>query len=185
VISDPFSCTFDPRSVVGTTTACGETITAQDAAVVKKIIDGARSTGGDFLWYGLQWGAPFAGDFPGTGLANMATVGSTLVGAPFPLILEHMGTWVQENPPVPARTWDWTTTTYEQFDQLFQQSVEMYGAISGTDNPGVTRCGFGPGPQPETALNRSTLDDEPAYYRAKLGSNNVSERRHRARWRRL
>jgi feruloyl esterase len=208
VIGDPLSCKFDPRSVVGTSTACGS-ITAQDAAVVAKIVAGARTTSGDFLWYGLQWGAPFAGDFPGTGLANTTTVNGTLVGAPFPLILEHMGTWLQQNPPVPSGTWDWTTTTYEQFDQLFQQSVEMYGAVIGTDNPdlhrfkaaggkllmwhgqadqlifpqgsinyykrlqremggkddtaafarlflapGVTHCGFGPGPQPETALGQ-------------------------------
>jgi feruloyl esterase len=127
VIGDPLSCNFNPSSLVGTSTPCG-TITAQDADVVRKIVAGARSTSGDFLWYGLQWGAPFAGDFPGTGLANTTAVGSTLVGAPFPLILQHMGTWVQQNP-----SWDWTTTSYEQFDQLFLQSVELYGAVMGTD----------------------------------------------------
>jgi feruloyl esterase len=207
VIGDPLSCKFDPRSLVGTSTACG-TITAQDAAVVAKIVAGARTTKGDFLWYGLTWGAPFAGDFPGTGLANTTSTGGSLVGAPFPLILEHMGTWVQQNPPIPAGTWDWTTTTYEQFDQLFRQSVQMFGAVMGTDNPnlsgfkksggklivwhgladqlifpqgsidyyrrvqeqmgrddtnsfarlflapGVTHCGFGPGPQPESALSQ-------------------------------
>src|SRR5262249_26827170 len=96
-----------------------------------------------------------------------------------------------------------------QFDQLFQQSVEMFGAVMGTDNPdlrgfkkaggklmiwqgladqlifprgtinyynrvqrvmggsdgttdfarlffapGVTHCGFGPGPQPEDRLDK-------------------------------
>jgi feruloyl esterase len=120
-----------------------------------------------------------------------------------------MGTWVQRTPPVPSGTWDWTTTTYQQFDQLFQQSVQMYGAVMGTDNPdlsgfkkaggklmiwhgladqlvfpqgtinyykhlqremggpentnpfarlflapGVTHCGSGSGPQPETALSQ-------------------------------
>ena len=137
VIGDSLSCKFDPNSLIGTSTPCG-TITAQDADVVKKIVAGARSTSGDFLWYGLQWGATFAGDFPGTGLANTTNVGGALVGAPFPLILEHLGTWVQQNPPVPAGTWDWTTTTYEKFDQLFQQSVEMYGNVIGTDNPDLS-----------------------------------------------
>ncbi len=208
VIGDPLSCKFDPSSLVGTSTPCG-TITGLDATIVKRIIAGARSTSGEFLWYGLQWGAPFAGDFPGTGLANTTTIDGTLVGAPFPLILEHLGTWVQQNPPVPAGSWDWTTTTYEQFDQLFQQSVEMYGDVIGTDDPdlrrfkeaggklviwhgqadqlvfpqgsvdyyrrvqkrmggasetnafarlylapGVSHCGFGPGPQPEDALSQ-------------------------------
>jgi hypothetical protein len=137
VIGDPLSCKFDPSSLVGTSTPCGP-ISAQDAAVVKKIVAGARTTSGDFLWYGLQWGAKFAGDGPGTGLANTTTVGGTLVGAPFPLVLEHLGTWVQQNPPVPAGTWDWTTTTYAQFDQLFRQSVKMYGKVIGTDNPDLS-----------------------------------------------
>jgi Tannase and feruloyl esterase len=137
VIGDPPSCKFDPNSLVGTSTACG-TITAQDAAVVKRIVAGAHATSGEFLWFGVQWGAPFAGDFPGTGLANTTTVNGGLVGAPFPLILEHMGTWVQQNPPVPAGTWDWTTTTYDQFDQLFQRSVEMYGRVMGTATPDLS-----------------------------------------------
>ena len=45
---------------------------------------------------------------------------------------------MQQNPPVPAGTWDWTATTYDQFAQLFQQSVEMYGNVIGTDNPDLS-----------------------------------------------
>jgi feruloyl esterase len=131
VIGDPLACTFDPTSLVGTSTPCG-TITAQDAAVVAKIVAGPRTTSGDFLWYGLLWGAAFSG------LANTTTNGGTTVGAPFPLVTGYLGTWVQQNPPVPAGTWDWTTTTYDQFDQLFQQSVEMYSNVIGTDNPDLS-----------------------------------------------
>jgi hypothetical protein len=134
VIGDPLACDFDPASLIGTSTPCG-TITAQDADVVARIIAGPRTTSGDFLWYGLTWGAPLAGDFPGAGLANTTLVGGTLVGAPFPLVLQHLGTWTQQNPPVPAGTWDWTSTSYDQFDQLFQQSVELYGSTMGTDDP--------------------------------------------------
>jgi Tannase and feruloyl esterase len=129
VIGDPLACKFDPSSLVGTSTPCG-TITAQDAAVVAKISDGPRTTGGDFLWYGLTWGASYGG------LANTATTGATTVGAPFPIALAHLGTWVQQNPPVSlGGTWDWTTLTSDQYDQLFQQSVEMYSDVIGTDNP--------------------------------------------------
>ena len=83
----------------------------------------------DFLWYGLTWGAPFAGPItnPFDGLANTTTSGGQTIGVPFPLVLQYLGTWVQRNPPVPQGTWDWTTTSYRQFEQLFQQSVEMYG----------------------------------------------------------
>jgi hypothetical protein len=131
VIGDPLACNFDPSSLVGTSTPCG-TITAQDAAVVAKIAAGPRTTDGDFLWYGLLWGTSFGGGplGPFSGIANTTTSGGTLVGAPFPLVTQYLGTWVQQNP-----AWDWTTTTYDQFDQLFQQSVEMFGNVIGTDNP--------------------------------------------------
>src|SRR5215471_1250707 len=83
VIGDPLACKFDPGSLVGTSTPCG-TITAQDADVVAQIVAGPRTTSGDFLWYGPLWGAPFAGDTLGSGLANTMTNGGKLVGAPFP-----------------------------------------------------------------------------------------------------
>jgi feruloyl esterase len=139
VIGDPLACKFDPSSLVGTSTPCG-TITAQDAAVVEKISAGPRTTSGDFLWYGLLWGAAFGGTALGplSGIANTTTTGSTTVGAPFPLTLQHLGTWVQQNRPVPAGTFDWTTLTYDQYDQLFHQSVEMYGNVIGTDNPNLS-----------------------------------------------
>jgi tannase/feruloyl esterase len=60
VIGDPLACKFNPTSLVGTSTPCG-TIAAQDAAVVAKIGEGPRTTGGDFLWYGLTWGASYGG----------------------------------------------------------------------------------------------------------------------------
>ena len=134
VIGDPLACHFDPHSLVGTSTPCG-TITAQDADVVAKIVAGPRTTSGNFLWYGLTWGAPFAGPVanPFSGLANTTTSVGKTIGAPFPLVLQYLGTWVQQNP-----TWDCTTTTYDQFDQLFQQSVEMYGNVMGTDNPDLS-----------------------------------------------
>lgn len=132
VIGDPLSCRFDPATLVGTSTPCG-TITAQDAAIVARIVAGPRTTSGTFLWYGLPWGASFSG------LANTITSGSTTVPAPFPIALAHLGTWVQETPPVSlGGTWDWTTTTFDQYDQLFQQSVEMYSDVIGTDNPDLS-----------------------------------------------
>jgi hypothetical protein len=126
VIGDPLECDFDPHSLVGTSTPCG-TITAQDAAIVEKILAGPRSTAGDFLWFGLLPGASFAG------LANTRTVSGTTVGAPFPIAVVHLGTWVQENP-----SWDWTTLTYEQFDQLFVQSREEFSDVIGTESPDLS-----------------------------------------------
>ena len=86
-----------------------------------------RTITGEFLWFGLTWGTSFSG------LANTTTTGGTTVGAPFPIAVTHLGTWTQQNP-----TWDWRTLTYEQFDQLFVQSDEMFGTVIGTQNPDLT-----------------------------------------------
>jgi len=123
VIGNPLECKFDPKVLIGTITSCG-TITTQDAAVVDKIVTGPRSTTDQFLWYGLTPGTSFAG------LAGTNSKGGTTSGAPFPIALDYIRLWLQQNP-----TWDWTTVTYEQFDQLFQQSVEEYTDVIGTDNP--------------------------------------------------
>jgi len=131
VIGDPLACTFDPASLVGTSTPCG-IITAQDAAVVAEIVDGPRTTGGDFLWHGLTWGASFGG------LANSTPPPDGTTPAPFPVALAHLGTWVQQNPPVPAGAWDWTTTTYDQYGELFQQSVELFSNVVGADDPDLS-----------------------------------------------
>jgi len=123
VIGDPGRCRFDARSLIGQSTECG-TITASDAEIVNKIIAGARSSEGDFLWYGLAPGSPF------DGLANTVTSDAVTTGAPFPIALTHIGIWLLQDP-----AWDWKTATYEQYDQLFTQSVEQYTSVIGTDNP--------------------------------------------------
>jgi feruloyl esterase len=138
VIGDPLACTFDPSLLVGTTTACG-TITALDAAVVAKIVAGPRTTGGEFLWHGLTWGASFSA-LP-FGLANTVPPPSGTTQAPLGIALAHLGTWVQQTPPAGPPfngTWDWTTTTYDRYDQLFQQSVDLFSNVIGTDDPDLT-----------------------------------------------
>ena len=134
VIGDPLACAFDPSSLVGTTTDCG-TITGQDATVVSKLVAGPRTTDGAFLWYGLPWGASFSG------LASTVPPPTGTTQAPFPVALAHLGTWVQQTPPVGPPfngTWDWTTTTYDRYDQLFQQSVELFSDVIGTHHPDLT-----------------------------------------------
>ena len=127
VIQDPGDCHWSPFDLVGFATPCG-TITATDAAVVQKIWDGPRSASGQKLWYGLEPGTSFGG-LAGT------TTGSdgTTTGAPFPIAVAWLGTWVQQNP-----NWDWHTLTYSQFDQLFQQSQNEFSSTIATDNPDLS-----------------------------------------------
>jgi Tannase and feruloyl esterase len=127
VIGNPLACRFDPASLVGTVTPCGE-ITARDAEVMARIWEGARRRNGEFLWYGLPQGAPFAG------LHDTEVVDGELVGQPFQYDLWWIGWWLLQDP-----SWDWRTITYEHYEQLFDQSVEMYTDVLGTENPDLRR----------------------------------------------
>ena len=126
VIGDVANCHFDPATLVGTETPCG-TITAADAAVIAKIWQGARSTTGRFLWNGLEPGASFGF------LANTVTLPSgQMDGAPFFLTTDWIRYFLLRNPG-----WDWHTSTFEQFDRWFQQSVTQFSWVMATDNPNL------------------------------------------------
>jgi pimeloyl-ACP methyl ester carboxylesterase len=117
VLDDPRRCDFDPRSLIGTSTACGE-FTAADARVLQMIWDGPRGTDGSFLWYGLAKSAPLnvlAGTFP------------------FPIATDHFRYWIERNP-----AFDWRTLDYAGFEEGFRQSQELFNAVIGTDDPDLS-----------------------------------------------
>jgi hypothetical protein len=116
VLDDPRRCEFDPSTLVGTTTACGE-FTAADARVIQMIWDGPRGTDGSFLWYGLARGAPLnflAGTFP------------------FPIAVDHFRYWIKQNP-----AFDWRTLDYAGFEQSFRVSQQLFSGVIGTDDPNL------------------------------------------------
>ena len=114
IISDPAGCHWNAGTLIGTQTPCG-TITRTDATVMNRIWQGPVTTGGRWLWYGLERGASLAG---------LAT------SPPFPIAESWLGTWLLRNPG-----WDWTTLGYAQFDRLFTQSVRQFSAAIATDKP--------------------------------------------------
>ncbi len=62
VIENPRACAFDPKQLVGTSSATCGAFTEADADVIRKILAGAlRRQDGSFLWYGLQRGGDFSG----------------------------------------------------------------------------------------------------------------------------
>ena len=139
VIGDPLACHFDPHSLVGTATPCG-TITAQDADVVAKIVAGPRTTSGSFLWYGLTWGAPFAGPItnPFDGLANTRPPAVARSSASHSRsccsTLGHGSSAIRPSPrvagtgrPPPTR----------QFEQLFRQFGRDVWERDGHGQPGL------------------------------------------------
>lgn len=128
VIDDPLTCGFDPKTLVGTKVG-DEPFTESDAEVVRKIWDGPRAPDGRFLWYGLERGADLSA-LAGTSSSN----GSALKGKPFSIPLEWFQIFLLQDPH-----WDWTSLTAAGFERLFNQSVEQYGMIIGTDDPDLRR----------------------------------------------
>lgn len=114
VVDDPRECDFDPGSLVGVDTPCGE-FTDADAAVIRSIWDGPRTADGEFLWYGLARGAPLVA------LAD---------SFPFPIGLDHHQTWIQQDP-----TFDWHALGYAGFEDAFRTSQELFHDVIGTDDP--------------------------------------------------
>ncbi|MEV7184990.1 tannase/feruloyl esterase family alpha/beta hydrolase [Kitasatospora sp. NPDC093102] len=131
LVNDASRCDFDPRRLIGTKVLCDGkelTITAADAAVVRKIWDGPRTASGRKLWSGVPVGADLAG------LAGTAPDASGQVkGAPFPVPRLWVTTWLKKQP-----SFDVSTITYDQFARLFEQSRTEYGRIIGTDDPDLS-----------------------------------------------
>src|SRR5262245_37065724 len=125
VLDDPSRCTYDPKGLVGTKVG-DSTFTEADADVVRKIWEGPRGRDGKFLWYGLARGADLS--------ALAATSGSPPTGKPFSIPLEWCQYFLLQDPK-----WDWTTLTPSGFEHLWEQSVEEFGAVIGTDDPDLTR----------------------------------------------
>jgi len=117
VLADPRSCDFDPHSLVGVDTPCGE-FSEADAAVIQSIWDGPRAADGEFLWYGLAPGAP---------LEEVA--GSV----PFPIGSDYLRIWVQQDP-----AFDWHTLGYAGFEHAFRTSQDLFHDVIGTDDPELT-----------------------------------------------
>src|SRR3984957_16664130 len=121
VIDDPNRCRYDPRGLIGT--KVGDSIfTEADADVVRKVWEGPRGHDGKFLWYGPSRGADLS--------ALGGSSAPSLIGKPFSVSLEYIQFFLIANPH-----WDWTSLAPGDFELLFDQSIEEYGAVIGTDDP--------------------------------------------------
>jgi hypothetical protein len=130
VINDPRQCHFDPHVLVcgrhGAPTD-GTCLASQEADAVQQIWRGARGTHGEFLWYGLEPGASFAG------LAASSSA-TPPVALPFPISLDHWRLWIKQDP-----SFDWQTLTTASFETGFRQSQAKFHAVIGTDDPDLSR----------------------------------------------
>jgi pimeloyl-ACP methyl ester carboxylesterase len=118
LIEDPSRCTYDPNALIGTQIG-DSTVTQADADVIRKIWDGPRTPDGSFIWYGLSRGADL----------------TAIAGArPFPISMDYVRYFLVQD-----AKWDIAKLTPAEFERLFNQSVEEYGAVFGTDNPDLSR----------------------------------------------
>lgn len=122
VIEDPMRCEFDPESLVGTSAgACGS-FTEVDADLIRQSWDGPRGVDGEFLWYGLPRGADLN--------ALWGSGGDPLQPRAFGISLDWFRYFLAQDPDL-----DWTTISPARFERYFEQSVEQFGEVIGTDNP--------------------------------------------------
>lgn len=126
LVNDASRCDYDPRRLIGTKVVCRGrelTITAADAAVVRKIWDGPRTTSGKKLWAGVPVGADLNG-LAGTKDGQ---------GAPFPVPALWVQLFLEKDP-----SFDLTKITYSDFTELFRQSQAEYDKVIGTDDPDLS-----------------------------------------------
>jgi feruloyl esterase len=125
VIEDPMRCDYDPNALIGTSAGdCGR-ITAADASIIRRIWDGPRRENGSFLWYGMPRGADLA--------ALSGSRGDPLEPQAMFITLDWFRYFLTQDPD-----FDWTTVTHAGYERLWEQSVEQYGIVIGTDNPDLS-----------------------------------------------
>ncbi|KAI0850124.1 tannase and feruloyl esterase [Daldinia vernicosa] len=135
IVTDPDSCDFDPYSVVGKSVDCQDTdagtVKISEAAANISIATwtGARKLDGSFLWWGLKRGASLVDEDIGLGVnAGLATTvcsgNGTCTGHTMDVVDAWIRLLIKKDP-----TFDVTTVTIEDLQDLFQQSLDEYGPI--------------------------------------------------------
>lgn len=124
VVSNPGTCKFDPRTVIGSEVFCawGDapiTITEHHAEIFAKVIEGPSTPDGSFLWY-----PPLVG-----------TSWTTLGGEdPFGLSAIWLGKFMSGMSSYPFKE-----LTYEKLASFVNKSVNTLGRMIDTDNPDLSR----------------------------------------------
>jgi hypothetical protein len=125
VIEDPKRCTYDPKALIGTSAGDCGTFTEADGELIRKLWDGPRKEDGSFLWYGRSRGANLN--------ALAASRGNPFKPQAFVFTVDWLKYFITQN-----AQFDWTTITAAGFQHYWDQSVEQYGIVIGTDNPDLT-----------------------------------------------
>ena len=93
--------------------------------MLRKLWEGPRREDGTFLWYGLPRGADLS--------ALWTSRGTPLRPVPFGISMDWFRYFLTQDPK-----FDGNTVTPAAFERFWDQSVEQYGIVFGTDNPDLT-----------------------------------------------
>ncbi len=125
VVEDPKRCSYDPKPLVGTSAGeCGA-FTEADVNVIRRLWEGPRREDGSFLWYGLARGADMN--------ALWTSRGTPLRPQPFGITMDWFRYFLTEDPK-----FDGNSVTPAAYERLWDQSVEQYGIVFGTDDADLT-----------------------------------------------
>src|SRR5262245_3754961 len=124
VIDDPNKCAWDPKAFVGTTVGDSK-FTDEDASVVRKIWAGPNGHEGRFIWHGLSRGANL--------VATAGSDGMPLKAKPFGIAVDWYRYFLARSPG-----FDGTDVTAADFEQLVDQSVELFGPAFSSIDPALS-----------------------------------------------
>jgi hypothetical protein len=125
VMENPSRCTFDPKTLIGTSSGeCG-VFTEADADIIRKIWDGPRREDGGPLWYGPTRGTDLN--------ALSASRGTPLAPVAFGFSNDWLRYFITQDPQ-----FDWTTISPAAYQAFWDRSYEQYGIVIGTDNPDLS-----------------------------------------------
>lgn len=128
IISAPALCTFEAQSLVGKSFTCdadgnGHTFSQQLATVIDKIWQGAQTSQGQFLWYGMARGA----NFTTTITPNLP---NSSVAQPFLISDSWFKGFLAKD-----LSFDTANVSYAEFADLFLQGHIQYDSIIGDASP--------------------------------------------------
>lgn len=124
VIEDPLGHPMDVKILIGKK-AGDSVVTAADAELIRKIWEGPRTHDGKFLWYGL---------LPGADLIMLTGTKGSWMSGPFDISVDWVRYFLYLDPK-----WTGVPLTRKEFELLWNQSVELYGKLFGTDVPDLSR----------------------------------------------
>jgi feruloyl esterase len=93
--------------------------------LIRKFWQGPQREDGSFLWYGQARGADLN--------ALYGSRGTPLKPQAFGIALDWLRYFLAQDPRL-----DWTNITPAAWERFWDQSVEQYGIVIGTDNPDLT-----------------------------------------------